>query len=263
MKYSILLLLLFCCTAATTLPTEKYYVTFVRGSVKIEKTKKLVKVGDVLGPDDELWFSDKFSKVSCINPTKGRFDISPIVVKTGNGELYAVLKSSLIPVASKYSLSTRSIFFEGNDPASYFNSQETQNRILIIENKPFLVNSSYKMDKSNFFFIQYVLDGVTLTHKIQQVNQQLFFSLATFENTPETVVLCYQQDNNGKPKSSILAKFHPVLASEAELSEQIQLIKNISGEVKKTKLQSEVANHLFDNYGKIGAEELSELLLKL
>jgi hypothetical protein len=263
MKYCTILLLLICCTSATTLSSEKYYVTFVKGNVTIEKTKKLVKVGDVLGPDDRLSFPDKISKVSCINPTKGRFDISPIALKNGNGELYVILKSSLIPVTSKYSLSTRSIFLEGNDPASYFNSPETQNRILIIENKPFFVNSSYKMDKYNFFFIQYVLDGVTFTHKIQQANQQLFFSLATFEKTQETVTLCYQQDYNGKPKSSILAKFYPVLASEAELSEQIQLIKKISGEGKKNKLQSEVANHLFDNYGKIGAKELSELLLKL
>lgn len=262
MKNFILLLLFVCCTAASNYQVEKYYVTFVKGNVTVEKTKKAIKVGDALSSNDKLLFANKQSKVSCISPSKGRFDISPKESSTGTSELYAVLKSNLVPVTSKYSLSTRSILFEGNDPALYFNSSETQNRILLVENKPFLVKPAYKMDNSNFFFIQYIVNGATITHKIAQTNQQLIFSSSTFENAPEMVVLCYQQDINGKPKSTIVAKFVPVLASEESLLEQIRLIKKNSVEDKK-KLQSEISSHLFDNYGKIGSEEISELLRKI
>lgn len=262
MRNCILLLLFICCTAASNFQAEKYYVTFVKGSVTIEKTKKAVKVGDALGPNDKLLFANIQSKVSCISPSKGRFDVSPKESSAGSGELFAVLKSNLIPVTSKYSLSTRSVLFEGNDPTLYFNSPETQNRILLIDNKPFLIKPSYKLDKLNFFFIQYSVNGTTLTRKIQQNNQELLFSSSTFENTPEMVVLCYQQDFNGKAKSYIIAKFIPVLATEEVLLEQINLIKKNSIADKK-KLQSEISSHLFDNYGKIGAEEVSGLFLKI
>jgi hypothetical protein len=261
MRNCILLVLFICCTAASNFQAEKYYVTFVKGNVTIDKTKKVVKVGDALDSNDKLLFANKQCKVSCISPSKGRFDISPKESAAKSSELYAILKSNLVPVTSKYSLSTRSVLFEGNDPALYFNSPETQNRILLIENKPFLIKPSYKMDKLNFFFIQYTVNGKVITSKIQQADQQLFFSSNTFENSSEMVTLCYQQDFNGKAKSSIVAKFIPVLVKEEVILEQINLIKKNSI-VDKKKQQSEILSHLYDNYGKIGAEEISELYLK-
>lgn len=262
MKNCLLLILFICCTAASDFQSEKYYVTFVKGIVTIEKTKKDIKVGDILDPNDKLLFANKNAKVSCISPTKGRFNVGPKQSSEGSSELYAILKSNLVPVTSKYSLSTRAVLFQGNDPAHYFISPETQNKILLVENKALLVKTSYKMDKSNFFFIQFTANGTTLTRKIQQTNQELFFNSNTFENAPEMVVLCYQQEFNGKGKSTIIAKFIPVLAKEEALLEQIRLIKQNSALDKKN-LQSDISSHLFDNYGKIGTEEISELLLKV
>jgi hypothetical protein len=261
MKYFFTIFVFIFCMSAAVLNTEKYYVTFVKGKVVLALTKKQLKVGDVLSPEDRLVFIEKTAKVSCINPTKGRFDINPNSIKDKSSELYTILKASLVPSVNTYKLSTRSIMFEGNDPYSYFASPETQHRILIVEQKPIMIKSSFKMDESNFFFIQFMADEKLQTRKLQQKGQQLIFLKSDFVNdaghVQELVSICYQTTENGKSKSSIILEFSPVLATSEEITNQVNLIKSISQQKDPKKLKSEIVNHLFVNYGKIGAEELS------
>jgi hypothetical protein len=156
---------------------DKYYVTFVKGNVQLERSRKNVKVGDVLTANDKLIFTDKAAKVSCISPGKGRFDISAQAVKAGaKGELLAVLKSSLVPASGTYHLSTRSIMFEGYDPATYFTSGETQGRILLIRDEPLIIKPAYKLDSGNFFFIQYTVNGKTTLHKVEHNEKGIVLS---------------------------------------------------------------------------------------
>lgn len=250
--------------SATVLKTEKYYVTFVKGKVVFEMTKKQLKVGDVLSSEDRLVFVEKTAKVSCINPTKGRFDINPNLTKAKSSELFTIIKASLVPSVSKYKLSTRSIIFDGNDPYNYFASPETQNRILIVEQSPIVIKSTFKMDENNFFFLQFKVKEKIQTRKIQQNGQQLIFSKSNFandhSNVPESVSICYQTNENGKTKSAVIAEFLPVLATSEEITNQVNLIKNVSEQKDRKKLKSDIVNHLFVNYGKIGAEELSTFI---
>jgi hypothetical protein len=261
MKYFFTIFIIIFCMSATILKTEKYYVTFVKGKVVLALTEKQLKVGDVLSPDDRLVFIEKTAKVSCINPTKGRFDINPNTIKEKSSELFTILKASLVPSVNTYKLSTRSIIFEGNDPYSYFASPETQNRILIVEQKPILIKSTVKMDESNFFFIQFMAEEKLQTRKIKQNGQQLIFLKSDLVNdagkVQELVSICYQTTENGKSKSSIISEFYPVLATSEEITIEVNLIKSISQQKDNKKLKSEIVNHLFVNYGKIGAEELS------
>ncbi len=257
----IFLLLLFCSFTTKNSLTEKYYVTFVKGSVIVSKTKLPVKIGDVLTEEDKLIFKDLSSKVSCIHPTKGRYDITPIKAKSsGDNELVAILKSNLTHSAVNYSLSTRSIGFDGNDPLLYFKALETQGRILFIENEPFLVKATYKMDDKNFFFIQFEDNGTTVAHKIKQNNFQLFFSKENFLTSSgipvETASICYQSYVNGHSNSTVIADFKPIIATKEEISNEINLIEKIVVSKDKKKVKSEIVNHLFENYGKIDAEGL-------
>ena len=264
MKYFFAIFIIIFCTSATVLKTEKYYVTFVKGKVVFEMTKKQLKVGDVLSSEDRLVFVEKTAKVSCINPTKGRFDINPNLVKAKSSELFTIIKASLVPSVSTYKLSTRSIIFDGNDPYNYFASPETQNRILIVELSPIVIKSSFKMDENNFFFLQFKVNEKIQTRKIQQNGQQLIFSKSNFtndhSNVEESVSICYQTNENGKTKSSVIAEFLPVLATSEEIANQVNLIKNVSEQKDRKKLKSDIVNHLFVNYGKIGAEELSTFI---
>lgn len=247
-------------TSLPTMAAEKYYVTFVKGDVTLERTKAKIKVGDALNPEDKLVFIDKTAKVSCISPGKGRFDIKAQGAKPGNkGELLAVLKNSLVPASGTYHLSTRSLMFEGYDPKTYFYSAETNNHILLIANEALPVNPSYKMDDTNFFFLQYKNKDQTETKKLQHSSNGLIFHQLLSPGV-EKVMLCYQSNVSGAPRSAIIAEFYPVIVSRADIQHQIKLLKDFSGVSDPKKLKKEILFHLFQNYGKIGEEVLSTAL---
>lgn len=244
-------------------PAEKYYVTFVKGKVVLERGRKPVKVGDALNPDDKLIFLDQQARISCISPGKGRFDINPKAQKTSvNGELLAVLKSSLIPASGTYHLSTRSLFFEGYDPKTYFRSAETGNRILLITGEKLSIAPSYKLDASNFFFLQYKNNGKNEVRKVPHQSNELLFSpdLITGGSDDGKVMLCYQSNTGNSPRSTVVAEFLPVFSSKEEIQEQVKLITSFSANPgDKKQLKAEITSHLYSNYGKLGNEEMSRI----
>lgn len=244
---------------------EKYYITFIKGTVLVERTGKQVKISETLLTSDKLIFKDNNAKLACISPGKGRFEISP--VKSNNnsrGELIAVLKNILLPISNTYHLSTRSLIFNGYDPETYFNCEETQNRILLLTDQPLALKSSYNPDPNNFFFVQYDNDGKTITRKIAQSEKGLLFSNSLFIESsdisiPKKVLICYQAKDASGSHSSVLAEIIPVLATVSEIRQQISLIKKYSPSSNSKKLNEEILSHLYDNYGKIGSEEIAIL----
>ncbi len=264
MRKLIFLALMFLCMGFVQ--AEKYYVTFIKGVVVVQRTGKALRVGDTLQPADKVIFKDKEAKLSCISPGKGRFNITSQQAKpNAGGELLAILKSSLVKASTSYQLSTRSLMFEGYDPKTYFYSVETSNRILLIKDDVLPIVSSYKRDAGNFFFLQYDYNGKTITRKIQQNQNGILFNDALFTigtevMIPRKVMLCYQSSGSGGPRSSALVEFTPVLATNMEIRQQIPLITEFSDTTDKKKLHNEIIAHIFDNYGKIGAEELAALM---
>lgn len=244
--------------------TEQYYVTFLKGIVVLQRTKQALKPGDKISAEDKLIFKDKTCKLNCISPGKGRFEISANQGKANEeGELLAVLKSNLLPVANTYHLSTRALMFEGYDPKTYFRSEETNNRILLLSDQPLPVNSTYKLVPGNFFFVQYQLNGKTVTKKVSQSEQGLLFQPELFtDGTSQTekAMLCYQSKESGTPRSSVLAEFTPVFSSTPEIKEQINLLNKFSGIADAKKLNAEIASHIYANYGKIGLETLASMV---
>ena len=242
--------------------SEKYYVTFVKGQANIKKTNKALRVGDILLPTDVLIFKDQTARISCISPGKGRFDITAQKTKASpSGELLAVLKNNLIPATSTYHLSARSLMFEGYDPKTYFQCAETNNRILLILNEPLPIVPSYKIDDQNFFFIQYENNGKMITKKIDQNANALIFNQTLFdEGNPEKVMLCYQAQVAGKASSKSIIDFVPVIANKVDLLNEIKIIKaNIS--TNKKLVKDAVTAHIFDNYGKLGLDQIEKMLL--
>ena len=245
-------------------PAEKYYVTFIKGKVLLQKTHSPLKVGDALNPEDKLVYADKNAKVSFISPGKGRFNLNADAGKEDTkGELLAVLKSSLVPAPATYHLSTRALLFEGYDPATYFSSESTQGRILLIKSEPLLIIPSYKLDAGNFFFVQFNAGGRTITRKVEQTEKGIIFSENLFMTgsgeMADKVSLCYQTNSTGQARSTVIAAFTPVLVEKQEISDQLRIITDMVGIGDKKKLKAELSSHVFENYGKIGADELSRL----
>jgi hypothetical protein len=240
---------------------ERYYVTFIKGTVILKKTGKPLKIGDALLSTDALVFKESSGKVSCISPGKGRFDISAAKISGGSkNELLAVLKSNLVPSTGTYRLSTRSLMFEGYDPKSYFVSPETHDRILLLRDEVLPIVPSYKIDNASFFFIQYISDGKTVTKKLAHTDKGVIFSDADFLGISSSIKFCYQEQTTSGPKSAMLAEFVPVLADKEEIRQEAKLIATHSGIADKKKLKEYITGHVFDNYGKIGTQELDKLL---
>lgn len=264
MKRTFLLICLFPMLALAQ--PETYFVTFLKGIVINQQTKQAIKIGDKLNATDKLIFKDPQGKLACISPGKGRFELSgQKLAADKSGELLAILKSNLLPVTNTYHLSTRALAFEGYDPKTYFTSAETGERILLLTDKPLLINPSWKTDPEHFFFIQYNNNGKPVTKKIPFSEKGLLFSTGIFTDDSgntinQKVMLCYQAKENGKVYSQVLTSFVPVLAETAAIKEQLQLIKKYSSTTDKKKLQAELSEHIYANFGKIGSEELDALI---
>jgi len=122
--------------------------------------------------------------------------------------------------------------FEGYEPKTYFRSEETNNRILILTDQALPIVSSYKREAGNFFFVQYQLNGKTITKKVEQTEQGLQFKPELFMDgsiQTDRAMLCYQSKESGTPRSTVLAEFYPVLSISADIKEQISLLIKFSG----------------------------------
>lgn len=245
---------------------ETYYVTYLKGQVINKQTKQPLKVGDKLASADNLVFKDPQGKVSVVSPAKGRFELDAHQLKpNGSGELLAIVKSSLLPVTSTYHLSTRSMMFQGYDPKSYFSADETGGRVLLFTDRQLPVNPSYKLDAAHFFFVQFNSNGKTLVRKVPASNNNLQFIPALFmdengKQVTDPVMLCYQSPMGGNSTSTQLSSFIPVLADSKTVKEELTVLKKYSNLSDNKMLQREITAHIFSNYGKVGAEEIDQLM---
>lgn len=254
---------------------DVYYVTFVKGDVKLESSGKSIKTGDKIKGIDKLIFKDQNSKISCISPSRGRFDITPAATKANaKGEWLAIISAKLVPSPSQQRLSSRSLGAEaGYDPVSYFTSQNDR-PIVLLNGMALPVIASYKLDAGNFFFVQYEFQGKNRVRKIPHQNQSLIFSTELFtdnEGKPisadmlNKVLLCYQSLENSVPRSKALLTFTPLLLDKDELGKEIGTLYTYLKPFKKDNIKeihSEILAHLTDNYGKVNADEMEKQFLE-
>lgn len=240
---------------------EIYYVTFVKGEVRLAGNNKILSVGDKITDTDKLIFRDKNGRLTCISPTRGRFDLS-LDKSTQNEqkEWIAVLKNVLVQSSADKQLSTREMPTEVNDPAIIFKSHSPENQLLIVSNQLIKTNTEYLSNEKNFLFLKYTVNGISILKKLPTHAQAYYFDSSVFVNNrnefiaPEktgTVSLCYQQMKNGVPASRVIVKFLPVLISKQDLKKQLSLLTQnlaLMG-IKKEQINNEAYNHFCTNYG--------------
>lgn len=262
MKYYIIIALLVGKISFGAISPDKYYVTYVRGQVLVESTKQQVKVGDLLLADDKILLVDKEAAASFVS-AKGRFNVR--FNKDNESGKYNELKAILIPCVANSNITSESVErFIGQDPSTYFASSLTQNRILIVENEPFLISPAYDVEGSSFFYIQFEENGKTIKHKIKDSAQNLLLAKSLFIGDSglkaDKVSLGFQTSRNGQSQPNIIADFYPVLASKGEIVSEINVLKRVIGTKNQKRLKTEILNHLYDNYGKIGVEEVESMV---
>ncbi len=249
--------------------SEVYYVTFVKGSVKLQGAKMDLKVGDKLADNDQLVFADQYSKISCISPVKGRFDIlGSNAKKKLKMEWVAILKDVLLPASSKAQLSTRALGVETNDPAKFFKSPYADNKVFLVENEEIFVDPKFALDNKHFFFLQYEVKGKLILKMVPATKGGISFEPRLFVDEsgrtilPEeigTVSFCYQDAGISKE----LIKFIPVMISLPEFTKQVLLLRANLIKKNKEEMNREIFNHFLDNYGFMNAGLLEKIINKL
>ena len=247
--------------------SEVYYVTFIKGSVKLQGAKMNLKVGDKLADNDQLIFADQLSKISCISPVKGRFDIlGSNAKKKVQMEWVAVLKDVLLPASTKARLSTRgALGEETNDPLKIFKSPYFDNKILLIENNLIFIDPNYVLDNKHFFFLQYEVRGKVILKMVPSASGGILFNSDLFIDGNGNKLLsedigivgfCYQDAGESKE----LTKFIPVIISLSELTKQVLLLRTNLSKKNKEEVNKEIYNHFINNYGFIQAGLLQKIL---
>ncbi len=246
--------------------SEVYYVTFVKGNVKLLGAKTNLIVGDKLADNDQLVFADQNSKLSCISPVKGRFDIlGSSAKKKVQMEWVAILKDVLLPASSKTQLSTRSMEDETADPAKIFKSPNADNKVILIEDDLMVIDPKYVLDERHFFFLQYTVKGKIILKMVPSEGGRISFNSLLFVDEiglsllPEdigTVSLCYQEAGRSKE----LVKFIPVIISSPEFTKQLHVLRTNLSRKNKDEIKREIYNHFINNYGFINAGLLQKIM---
>lgn len=247
---------------ANVVNAQVYYVTFIKGSVKHSASGKSIAVGDKLSEKDQLIFIDKTSKLSCISPAKGRFDITADKSKQNSKkEWVAVLSDLLVPAYASKQLSTRAIG-EETSAEVLFKSSHPENKLLLIDDQWIDISTTAPLDKSNFYFLQYDVNGKTITKKVPSKEHAISFNrsllvgangeVLSADQVP-TVALCMQSVQNGKPSSKIVTRFTPVFLSHAEFAGEVSVLRtHLAGLFQNNeKLNNEIYNHFYGNYGSV------------
>ena len=245
--------------------SEVYYVTFVKGSVKLQGAKINLKVGDKLADNDQLVFADQQSKISCISPVKGRFDIlASSAKKKVQMEWVAILKDVLLPASSKAQLSTRALIEETNDPAKIFKSPNADYKVLLVENEIIIIDPKYSLDNKHFFFVQYEVKGKVILKMVSPAGGGISLDSRLFvdENGKPLlaediglVSFCYQDAG----KSKELTKFIPVFISLPDFTKQVLLLRTNLSKKNKEEMNREIYSHFLNNYGFINASSLEKI----
>ena len=187
-----------------------------------------------------------------------------------SGELLTVLKSSLLPSVHRHYLATRSMSLPAKDPKIYFNQDNADLKYLLINDRPFNIINSYKMDSDNFFFLQYTLNKKTISKKIPVSDHALVINTRLITDENDVVVenidqindfvIAYQYvDKSGKANSRLIAKFKPVFVNKDRLTQEISLLrKNLIVYLKgdKNKLSQDIYDYVNSNYGFIPEDDL-------
>jgi hypothetical protein len=240
---------------------QVYYVTFVKGYVKLASTGKILTIGDKINHNDQLIFQDKNSKISCISPVKGRFDISLTSAKqVKQKEWVTILKDALIPSSPKKQFSTRGEELKPNDPRKQFPNNRPDETVLLPENEWIPLNPNFELPSTATVLIQYIVNGKSIVKELTADGQKIRFSKDLFVNhngemiaaeKVGKVTLTYNDTFLKNTMSKVITRFRPILISVDDFRKQAFLIKTHLEALKKSEdvITAEIYEHFNSNYG--------------
>lgn len=226
--------------------TERYKVIHVNGKIIIKKTGNDMKRGDYYIAGTLLDFKTKDSRAAVIHKEKGRFVLSG----ASKGQV------KVLPAANNIS-SRGGALINIIDLKNYFDE-----RICILDETRFQIGKeSFPMNNSKFFYLTFEHNGEKINKRLAFENDFLIINkkeVFKVDGDPipyeeKEMTLYYKEDG----KSKKINKFTPIFPDMVDLKEEISLLLEMIDDESVGKKQDEVAAHLNEFYGKIGALDVN------
>ena len=228
---------------------DRYKVIRVDGRITFMKSGSDMKRGDFYVPGTRLNFKTKDSRAAVIHKAKGRYVLSG----SNKGNV------KVLPAANNIS-SRGGALINVVDLKNYFDG-----KICILDETKFQIGrEAFPMTDSKFFYLRF-------DHNDEEINKRLSFKkdLLIFKKSEifkidgkdipveEKEMTLYYKD--GK-KSKKISTFTPIFPDMVDLKEEVSLLLEEIGNEPVGKKQDEIAAHLNEFYGKIGAMDVNEWL---
>jgi hypothetical protein len=242
--------------ANTSTVADNYKVIKVDGKITYVKSGKDLITGDLFASNEKLSFKTQESRAAVISSVNGRFVLTPDA-KGGNA-------SNLLPAMSN--VATRSgALINALDLKNHFSEN-----YLLLEEMELKINAEvYPMDKNNFFYLQYELNGENIPKRLdyhddilELTAKEIFTVDGKSLPIPEKTKMAIYYRNDDIKKSTKISEFFLVSPDSENLKLELEVILGeIKGKDVDTKT-NEIAAYLYEFYGKPQKENLKDWLEK-
>lgn len=228
---------------------DRYKVIRVDGRITFMKSGTDMKRGDFYLPGTLLDFRTRDSRAAVIHKDKGRYVLSG----SSKGNV------KVLPAANNIS-SRGGALLNVVDLKNYFDG-----RICILEETTFQIGSeAFPMTDSKFFYLKFEHNGEEINKRLSFKKDLLIFKRKEIfkvdgkeiDNQEKEMTLCYKDGN----KTKKISTFTPIFPDMLDLKDEISLILQEFKKEPVGKKQDEVAAHLNEFYGKIGAMDVNTWL---
>jgi hypothetical protein len=222
-----------------------YRVIKVNGSIIYVRTGNNMTQGDVFTEDEDLSFQTPNSRAAVINPTSGRFILSP-----DNYENLSTAKSNFLPAMSN--LSTRGGIINN---MTDLQNQFSEDIVILCEAGYFLNPYKFPMNENQFFFLKFKYKDEEINKKLSFDQNKLLFSREEILKVDEMPIkeidnpdISLYYYNNGVPE--YISDFRLVLPDIEKLDTELKIILDESPGKSFNQKVNDISGYIFEFYGK-------------
>ena len=256
-KASFLLLLIIIIYVPNLLSQENYRVIKVNGQIIYVNTGNNMSQGDVFSEDENLSFGTQNSRAAVINPSTGRFILTP-----ENYDDLSSGNSNFLPAMSN--LSTRGGAINNlADLQSQFTDYLT-----IFHSASYHINpNAFPMNDNSFFYLTFKYKGEDINKKLDFKGTKLTLARETIlkvdgqpvQEIEFPIFTLYYLDDG---EQNLISDFAIIFPEPEEINPEIQIIIDESKGKSYNAIVNDISGYVFEFYGKPDKEDVMYYLEK-
>ncbi len=234
-----------------------YRVIKVNGNIVYIRTGNSMAQGDEFAEDEDLSFQTPNSRAAVINPSLGRFILTP-----DNYDDLSSAKSNFLPAMSN--LSTRGGIINN---LTDLQNQFSDNVAILHEAGYYLNPYQFPMNENEFFSLKFQYKGEEINKKLGFDQNRLILSRENIlkvddvpiKNIDHPVVSLYYYKNK---EPEFISDFNLIFPDPDEIKTEFQIILEASSEKSYNQKVNDISGYMFEFYGKPDKQDVIHYLDK-